>query len=94
MKAELRHRLALLLVGVAAALVGLSVATWVRRDDCLDAGGRWLAGPRACELAGGAAATMPSWRAYALGVVAGLLVAVVLWRTYTFFLVRAARRRG
>lgn len=94
MKPELRHRLALLLVGVAAALVGLSVATWVRRDDCLDAGGRWLAASRTCELAGGPAAAMPSWRAVALGAGAGLLAAVVLWRTYTFFVGRAARRRA
>ena len=92
MKPELRHRLALLLVGVATALVGLSVATWVRQDDCLDAGGRWNAAARACEPAAGAAAA-PSWRAFAFGIAAGLVVAIVLWRTYTFFVLRAARRR-
>ena len=89
----LRHRLALFIVGVAAAIVGMSVATWMRQDACHDAGGRWLAVERTCALAGGATATLPTWRAVAVALVAGALVATLTWRAYTFFLVRGARRR-
>jgi hypothetical protein len=67
MTSDLRQRLVVLLVGMAAALIGLTV--------------------RARLLAGG---TSSDAKATTLGVLAGIAVAVVLWRTFTFF---AGRRR-
>lgn len=91
MTARLRRQLALILVGVAAAVVALSVATWLLGDACLDAGGRWLAATRSCDAA--AVDRAARVRAHAAGVVAGVLAATVLWRTFTFFGSRAGRRR-
>ncbi|HEX6533443.1 MAG TPA: hypothetical protein VF041_02530 [Gemmatimonadaceae bacterium] len=94
MNAETRRRLAALLAGIAGAYVALSVASWLRQDACLDAGGRWLAAARACELPGGAPPLPPPLRAYIVGAVVGIVVAVVLWRTFTFFARRGATRRA
>ena len=91
MTVETRRRLAALLTGIAGMLVALLSATWMRQDACLDAGGRWLATARTCELPAGTAAVSPL-RAYAIGAVAGLLTVGVLWRTFTFFTSRASRR--
>ena len=92
MTAQLRRQIAVLLIGVVAMLIALSVATWLRQDACLDAGGRWLPGSRTCELAAGATAAGSTGRAYVFGAVAGVLTSVVLWRTFTFFAARTARR--
>lgn len=93
MNANTRRQLAALLCGTAAALVALAVATYLRERACVEAGGRWLA-TRQCELAAaGTPGGAPGGaRAYALGALAGLLTLVVLWRTFTFFAMRASRR--
>ena len=88
MHASTRRTLALLLAGAMAALVALGVASAIRRDDCLDAGGRWLAEGR-CELAAGSPPGPVG--AYVAGVLAGGLVLVFVWRVYTFFAARGAR---
>lgn len=67
MTPELRRSLAALLVGITAALVGLTVATSMR----------------------GAGSPL---RAYVLGAAAALIVAVVLWRIFTFAASRGGRR--
>jgi len=88
MTSDTRRSLALLLVGLGAMLIGLSAATAVMRDACLDAGGRWLE-TRTCE-----AATTPlpaPGRAYLIGAVVGIVAGVVLWRIYTFYAARARR---
>lgn len=90
MTSDTRRRLALLLVGLAAMLVGLTVTSTVMRDACLDAGGRWLA-QRRCDVANGQAPA--PGRAYLLGGVAGLAAALVLWRIFTFYATRARRAR-
>ena len=92
MTAETRRRLAALLTGTAGALTALLLATWLRQDACLDAGGRWLAATRHCELPAGASAAISSQRAYAVGAIVGVLTAIVLWRVFTFAASRAARR--
>jgi hypothetical protein len=86
-KPETRRSLVTMLIGIMAALLGLLATTWLREDACLDAGGRWLA-TRTCELPPGA--EMPSsLRFYFIGVVVGLVTALLLWRTYTFITTRA-----
>ena len=88
MTSDTRRSLALLLVGLGAMLIGLSVATAVLRGACIDAGGRWLES-RACE-----AATSPlpgPARAYLIGAAAGVAAAVVLWRVFSFYSTRARR---
>ena len=92
MTAATRRRLASLLIGTAGMLTALLVATWLRQDDCLDAGGRWTAA-RLCELPPGAATAMSPFRAYAVGAVAGVLTVIVLWRMFTFAASRALRDR-
>ena len=88
MTSDTRRSLALLLVGLGAVLIGLSAATAVLRDACLDAGGRWLES-RTCE-----ASTTPlpgPGRAYLIGAVAGVIAGIVLWRVFTFYATRARR---
>lgn len=93
MNPQTRRSLAAMLSGVAAAIVALVTTTWLRQDACLDAGGLWIAAARSCTLPAGAAEAAPA-RAYALGAVAGVVTAVVLWRTYTFFVSRGGRGRS
>jgi hypothetical protein len=84
MTSETRRRLAALFTGTAGTLTALLVATWLRQDACVDAGGRWLAAARMCELPSGASMAMSAGRAYAVGAVGGVLTAIVLWRVFTF----------
>jgi hypothetical protein len=91
MTVETRRRIAILLVGTAGTLTALLLATSLRQDACLDAGGRWLAAARQCELPPGASMAMPSHKAYAIGALAGMLAAIVLWRMFTF---ASRARRG
>ena len=92
MTAQTRRSLAALLAGIAGMLMALLTATRLRQDACLDAGGRWLAAARSCELPAGAASAMSPLRGYTLGAVAGVLTAIVLWRMFTFFASRGVRR--
>ncbi|HEY9427265.1 MAG TPA: hypothetical protein VIR34_08925 [Gemmatimonadaceae bacterium] len=94
MTTEIRRRLAALLSGIAGAFVALSASLWLRQDACLDAGGRWLAVERACELPAGASPLASPARFYILGAAAGLLVAGVLLLGFTFIADRAAARRS
>jgi hypothetical protein len=88
MTSDTRRSLALLLVGLAAALIGMSAATALLRDVCLDAGGRWLES-RTCEAA---SRPLPGpGRAYLIGAGIGVVAGVVLWRVYTFYATRARR---
>lgn len=81
-----------MLMGVAAALVALSVVTLLQARACAKAGGHWIPAARHCEnpLRG----TPSEWSAWLLGALAGALTLVVLWRTWTFFATRAARGGG
>ena len=90
--AETRRRLAALLIGTAGMLLALLTATSLLQDACLDAGGRWLADARTCELPAGAAMATSPFRAYATGAVAGVLAAIMLWRIFTFAASRGVRR--
>ena len=92
MNADTRRGLAAMLSGVAGAIVALTVASFLRQHACLDAGGRWVAATRTCELAAGAAPPTGATRAYLLGAVVGIVAAALLWRTYTFFVARATSR--
>ncbi|HEU6451302.1 MAG TPA: hypothetical protein VFT57_07760 [Gemmatimonadaceae bacterium] len=94
MTAEIRRHLAALLSGIAGAFVALSMSLWLRQDACLDAGGRWLAMERACELPAGLSSPSSPVRYYIAGAVAGLLVAGVLFRGFSFIADRAAARRS
>lgn len=94
MTASTRYRLAMVLVGIAGAYAALSVATWIRQDACLDAGGQWDVATRTCELLDTTASRPSAVAAYVIGALAGLVLAVVLWRTFTFFTLRAKRRQA
>jgi hypothetical protein len=82
------RQLAPLLIGVIATVSGLWAAQCSRADACRDAGGRWDAAARACEGAPSDPGAIP----YAIGLAVGVVLLVVLWRTYTFFALRAAAR--
>jgi hypothetical protein len=94
MSPEIRRQLAALLSGIAGAFVALSVSLWLRQDACVDAGGRWVALERACELPTGLSSPTSPVRYYIAGAVAGLLVAGVLFRGFSFIADRAAARRS
>lgn len=79
------------LIGVIAAIGGFSVAAFVARDSCLDAGGRWDVARRQCELANGAVTGLGVPAALA-GVVTGAALVFVLYRAVLFFAIRASRR--
>jgi hypothetical protein len=88
MTPETRRSLALLLATTAATLVALAVASLLRERACVDAGGRWVA--RSCVLAAGPESSVA--RAYLLGAIVGVAALLFLWRTYTFFATRGARK--
>ena len=81
-----RRSIASLLIGILAALGGLWVATFLRSDRCLDAGGRWTPGANLCELPPGV--TPESIRqlisAYLVGAVVALAIGFVLWRIFAW----------
>lgn len=94
MTAEMRRRLVTLLVGAMAMLTGLLVASLILQNRCLDAGGSWVAATRECDLPSDSLAQPSSGWAWMVGLAAGVVIAVVLWRAYAFFVVTAARRSG
>jgi hypothetical protein len=85
-----RRSIIVMLIGVAAALTGFATASLVEQDRCLDAGGRWNAAVRSCQLAAGDVAGL-GLKSMAAGVFVGILVAVVLYRTVLFFAMKVSR---
>jgi hypothetical protein len=94
MSNRLTRQLAPVLIGVIASVSAHWTATALRANACLDAGGRWDAAARACEAAAGGVAPDPGMRPYLIGGAVGVALLVVLWRTYTYFVLRAARGGG
>jgi hypothetical protein len=94
MNAQTKRSLATMLTGLIATLAALLVAQVLRQRACTGATGRWDAAARSCVLPSGAT---PSWLggtgAYVVAAVAGVLLAVMLWRTYTFFATGGGGRR-
>jgi hypothetical protein len=94
MNAQTKRSLATMLTGLIATLAALLVAEVLRQRGCTGAGGRWDAAARGCVLPSGA--TLP-WLggvgAWMVAAVVGLLLAVMLWRTYTFFATGGGGRR-
>jgi hypothetical protein len=73
-------RLFPLLVGVVAAFGGLMTRRFLLVDQCADIGGRWDDGARVCRSDGGAMAlSMDGTRGIIVAIVAGLMIAGVLW---------------
>ena len=78
-----RRSLIQLLIGVIAAVAGLTAMILVRQDRCLDAGGSWNAATRVCLGPNGPlAVARGSDVTVAIGI--GLLVAFMLYRVSTF----------
>lgn len=92
MNAEARRRLAVLLIGAMAMLTALLVATMALQARCVNAGGNWMAATRECAVGPAGADRLSSGWAWPLGLVAGFVAGLVLWRAYAFFVVRAAHR--
>ena len=94
MNSQTKRSLATMLTGLIATLGALLVAEVLRQRACTDAGGRWDTAARGCVLPSG---VQPSWLggtgAYVVAAVGGVLLAVMLWRTYTFFATGAGGRR-
>ena len=94
MNAQTKRSLATMLMGLMSTLAALMLAEVVRQRSCAGAGGTWNGAERSCAL--GAGATPPLLAgagAYLVAVPAAVLLAVFLWRTYTFFASGAGRRR-
>lgn len=81
-----RRSLASLLIGILAALGGLWVATYLRSDRCLDAGGRWTPGVNVCQLPAGVTPESIGQliSAYLVGAVVALAIGFVLWRVFAW----------
>jgi hypothetical protein len=92
MPSRLTRQLAPVLIGVIASVSALWTASTLRAAACADAGGRWDAAARACAAGAGGAAPDLGVRPYALAALVGVVLLVVLWRAYTFVLLRAAGR--
>jgi hypothetical protein len=86
-----RRSLIVMLIGVIAAVVGGLVATFIEQRRCTDAGGRWLAAARACQLEGGASSGL-TLTSLAAGVAAGVFIALFLYRAIVFFARRGLPR--
>jgi hypothetical protein len=86
-----RRSLIVMLIGVISAVVGGFVATFVEQRRCLDAGGTWLAAARQCQSAVGATSGL-TLTSIGAGVLAGVFVAVFLYRGILFFARRGIPR--
>jgi hypothetical protein len=78
-----RRSLIQLLIGVIAAVAGLTTMILVRQDRCLDAGGSWSATTRVCLGPDGPVAVAQA-SDMIVAVFIGLLVAFMLHRASTF----------
>jgi hypothetical protein len=85
-----RRSIMVLLIGVISTLTGFAAAAFLEQRKCLDAGGRWDAALRKCELTTGDVTGYGS-RSIVAGVFVGVLLAITLYRTVLFFTMRASR---
>lgn len=86
-----RRSLIVMLIGVISAVVGGLVATFVEQRRCVDAGGTWLAAARQCQSAAGAPSGL-TFTSIGVGVLAGVFLAVFLYRGLLFFARRGLPR--
>ena len=94
MKQQTIRSLATMLTGLIAMLAALMLADVVRQRSCTGAGGTWDAAGRSCSVAAGAELPLLAGAgAYLVAVPAAVLLALFLWRAYTFFATGAGRRR-
>jgi len=94
MKSQTKRSLATLLTGLIATLAALLLAEVVRQRACVRAGGVWDAAARRCSPPTGTELPLLAGAgAYLVAVPAAVLLAVFLWRIYTFFATGAGRRR-
>jgi hypothetical protein len=79
-----RQSLASALVGIISIMAGLWVATQLRIERCIDAGGRWDVVRRACALPEGTPSniTMLTGVPYAIGAAVTLAFAFLLLRMW------------
>jgi len=85
-----RRSLIVMLIGAVSALSGLSVATLLAQNRCVDAGGQWNAGGRECLLPGGGVEGFGA-HSIGLGLVVAVLLAFMLYRAVIFLAIRASR---
>lgn len=91
-----RRSLASLLIGILAAVAGLSAAGWLRQRRCIADGGRWDAAARLCFDSAGlpsSESTGDLVRVYFLAALVAVMLAVMLWRIYLFATGARAPRR-
>jgi hypothetical protein len=94
MNRQTKRSLATMLTGLIATLAALLLAEVVRQRACAGAGGTWEGVERSCAVpAGGSVPLLAGAGAYLVAVPAAVLLAVFLWRTYTFFATGAGGRR-
>jgi hypothetical protein len=94
MNAQTKRSLATMLTGLIATLAALLIAELLRQRACAGGGGRWDVAARGCVLpAGVQPSLLGGMGAYVVAAVVGVLLAVMLWRTYTFFATGGGGRR-
>jgi hypothetical protein len=83
-----RRSLIPIIIGAAAAIVGMMAVASIRHGRCANASAQWIPGSQTCIAAG---VPLDVSRSYdiVLGLVIGLLLAFMMHRASTF----AARRR-
>lgn len=86
MKPETRRSLATLVIGVIAALGGMTLATAMRRRRCMELGGAWDGAVNACVDADGAIAAGIADHLIFWGtaLVTAAIIGFMLWRLFTF----------
>jgi hypothetical protein len=83
-----RRSLLQLIIGVAAAIVGLMSVPWLRQGRCVDANATWVPASQSCMSSGGPLDVSRPYD-YMIGLVIGLALVFMMHRASTF----AARRR-
>ena len=86
-----RRSLIVMLIGVISAVVAGFVATLVEQQRCADRGGTWVAAARQCQMADGVTAGL-TMMSIGAGVLAGVILAVFLYRGILFFARRGLPR--
>lgn len=81
-----------LLIGVIAALVGLTSVSWLRQGRCIGAGGQWIGNMQQCKTASGPL-DVARFSDQIAGLAVGLILAFMLHRGSTFFRSRRVRQK-
>ena len=86
-----RRTLIPIIIGAAAAIVGLMSIPWLRQGRCVEAHATWVSASQACMSASGPVDVARSYDMI-IGLVVGLALAFMMHRASTFAASRRVRK--